>query len=156
MIYLKNRLIYRGVFMKRLRVLKNILVRTNTHRVLITYLIFVLFSAFVILFIEPHIDTYGDALWYLYAVISTAGFGDIVVTTALAKIVSLLVTVYSILVIAIVTGVVVNFYTEITELSRKETLTAFMDRLEHLDTMSKEELIDISTQVKRFNNNIKR
>ncbi len=142
--------------MKGLRVLKNILVRTNTHKVLITYLIFVLFCAFVILFIEPHINTYGDALWYLYAVISTAGFGDIVVTTALAKIVSLLVTVYSILVIAIVTGVVVNFYTEITELSRKETLTAFMDRLEHLDTMSKEELIEISTQVKRFNNNIKR
>ncbi len=141
--------------MKRLRVLKNILIRTGTHKILITYLIFVLFSGLVILFVEPQINAYGDALWYLYAVISTAGFGDVVVTTALAKIVSLLVTVYSILVIAIVTGVVVNFYTEITELSKKETFTAFMDKLECLDTMSKDELKEISTQVKRFKDNIK-
>lgn len=141
--------------MKRLKVLKNILVRTNTHKILITYLIFVLLSAVLVLFVEPQISSYGDALWYLYAVISTAGFGDIVVTTAIAKIVSLLVTVYSILVIAIVTGVVVNFYTEITELSKKETLTAFVDKLERLDTMSKEELKEISTQVKQFKNNIK-
>lgn len=141
--------------MKRLRVLKNILVKTNTHKILITYLIFVLFCALLILFIEPKISTYGDALWYLYAVISTAGFGDIVVTTAIAKILSLLVTMYSTLVIAIVTGVVVNFYTEITELSKKETLTAFMDKLERLDTLSKDELKEISDGVKRFKNDIK-
>lgn len=142
--------------MKRLRVLKQILIRTNTHKILLTYLIFVLCSGFVVLFIEPDINRYADALWYLYAVISTAGFGDIVVTTALAKIISLLVTVYSTLVIAIVTGVVVNFYTEITELSKKETLTAFMDKLEHLDTMSEEELKEISQQVKKFNDNIRK
>ena len=141
--------------MKRLRVLKNILVKTNTHKILITYLIFVLFCALLILFIEPQISTYGDALWYLYAVISTAGFGDIVVTTAIVKILSLLVTMYSTLVIAIVTGVVVNFYTEITELSKKETLTAFMDKLERLDTLSKDELKEISDGVKRFKNDIK-
>ena len=94
-------------------------------------------------------------LYYGYSN-ATAGFGDIVVTTALAKIISLLVTVYSTLVISIVTGVVVNFYTEITELSKKETLTAFMDKLEHLDTMSKEELKEISQQVEKFNNNIKK
>lgn len=142
--------------MKGLKVLRNILVRTNTHKVLFTYLIFVLCSGLVVLLVEPDINRYSDALWYLYAVISTAGFGDIVVTTAIAKIVSLLVTVYSVLVIAIVTGVVVNFYTEITELQRKETLTAFMDKLEHLDAMSKDELREISLQVKKFNENIKK
>lgn len=142
--------------MKRLKVLRNILVKTNTHKILITYLIFVLISGILVLLVEPDIKSYGDALWYLYAVISTAGFGDIVVTTAIAKIVSLLVTIYSVLVIAIVTGVVVNFYTEITELSKKETLTAFMNRLEHLDTMSKEELKEMSQQVKKFKSNIKK
>ena len=142
--------------MKRLRVLKNILIRTNTHKILITYLVFVLCSGLVVLLAEPDIKSYSDALWYLYAVISTAGFGDIVVTTALSKIMSVLVTIYSTLVIAIVTGVVVNFYTEITELSRKETLTAFMYKLERLDTMSKDELKEISQQVKKFNENIKK
>ena len=142
--------------MKRLKVLGKILIRTNTHKILIAYLIFVLISGVVVLLVEPDIKNYGDALWYLYAVISTAGFGDIVVSTLLAKIVSLLVTIYSTLVIAIVTGVVVNFYTEITELSKKETLTAFVNRLEHLDTMSKEELKEMSQQVKKFKSNIKK
>ena len=141
--------------MKRLRVLKNILVRTKTHHIIAVYTLFVLLCALVILFVEPDIKRYADALWYCYAVVSTAGFGDVVVTTAIAKILSLLVTIYSILVIAIVTGVVVNFYTEITELQKKETLTAFMYKLEHLDEMSKDELKEISNQVKRFNDIIK-
>ena len=114
-----------------------------------------LVSALLIVIFDPVVDRYGDALWYCYAVISTAGFGDIVVVSAFAKIISLLVTIYSTLVIAIVTGVVVNFYTEVTELSRKETLTAFMDKLEHLDTMNKDELREISAQVKKFNDNFK-
>ncbi len=142
--------------MKKLRVLRNILVRTKTNQILLTYIVFVLLSALLILLFDPSITRYGDALWYCYAVISTAGFGDVVVTTLFSKIISVLVTAYSTIVIAIVTGVVVNFYTEITELSRKETLTAFMDKLEHLDTMSKEELREISTQVKKFNDNVRK
>ncbi|MBQ8860395.1 MAG: two pore domain potassium channel family protein [Ruminococcus sp.] len=141
--------------MKRLRVLRNILVRTKTNRILIAYLVFVLISALLIVIFDPSITRYGDALWYCYAVISTAGFGDVVVTTMFSKIISVLVTAYSTIVIAIVTGVVVNFYTEITELQRKETLTAFMDRLEHLESMSKDELKEISTQVKKFNDNVR-
>ena len=49
-----------------------------------------------------------------YAVISTAGFGDIVVTTFAAKVVSVLLTAYSIVVIALVTGVIVNYYNQLT------------------------------------------
>lgn len=142
--------------MKKLRILRNILVRTKTDRILLTYLVFVLISALLIFLFDPAIQCYADALWYCYAVISTAGFGDIVVTAVFSKIVSVLVTMYSIIVIAIVTGVVVNFYTEITELQRKETLTAFMDKLENLDTMSREQLREISSQVKKFNDNVRR
>lgn len=142
--------------MKRLRILRNILVRTKTNRILIIYLIFVLLSALLIFLVDPAITRYGDALWYCYAVISTAGFGDVVATTMLSKILSVLVTAYSTIVIAIVTGVVVNFYTQIIELQRKETLTAFMDKLEHLETMSKEELREISSQVKKFNDNMRK
>lgn len=141
--------------MKRLRVLRNILVRTKTDKILLVYLAFVLICALLIVMVDPAITSYSDALWYCYAVISTAGFGDIVATTVISKLLSLLVTVYSVIVIAIVTGVVVNFYTQIIELQRKETLTAFMDKLEHLETMSKEELKEISAQVKQFNDNVR-
>ncbi len=140
--------------MKRLRILRNILVRTKTDRILLGYLVFVLLSALLILIFDPAITHYGDALWYCYAVVSTAGFGDVVATVMLSKMLSVLVTAYSTIVIAVVTGVVVNFYTQIIDMQRKGTVTAFMDRLEHLDTMSKEELKELSAQIKRFNDNV--
>lgn len=57
-------------------------------------------------------------------------------------------------VIAIVTGVVVNFYNQIIFLQQEETITAFMDNLEHLPELSAEELVQISEKAcffrKRF------
>ena len=86
--------------MRRLHVLKSILVRTHADKILLTYLVFVVIAALIIQIVEPGINRFVDALWYCYAVISTAGFGDIVVTTFSAKVVSVLLTAYSIVVIA--------------------------------------------------------
>ena len=94
--------------------------------------------------VEPDINRYGDALWYCYAVISTAGFGDVVAVTFIGKMCSVLLTIYSLFVVAIATGVVVNFYTQMVELQRKETLAMFMDQLERLPELSREELENIS------------
>lgn len=100
--------------------------------------------------VEPDINRYGDALWYCYAVLSTAGFGDIVAMTFVGKLVSVLVTIYTIFVVAIVTGVVVNYYGQIVEMQRRETAMMFLDKLERLPELSKEELEDISKRVKKF------
>ena len=62
----------------------------------------------------------------------------------------MLITVYAVYAIAIITGVVVNFYTQMVEMQRKETLTMFMDKLERLPELSKEELEVISKNVKKF------
>ena len=91
-----------------------------------------------------------DALWYCYAVISTAGFGDVVAVTFIGKMCSVLLTIYSLFVVAIATGVVVNFYTQMVEMQRKETLAMFMDQLERLPELSREELENISRKVRQF------
>ena len=52
--------------------------------------------------------------------------------------------------IAILTGIVVNFYNEILEARRKETLSAFLDRLEKLSELSHEELVELSKRVHQF------
>ncbi len=135
---------------KRMRVLGSILRNTGADKVLITYVIFVLLAAALIWIFEPTITSYRTALWYCYAVISTAGFGDVVVTTMIPRILSIILTVYSVLAIAIVTGVVVNYYTQMMELKNKETLQAFLDKLEHLDEMTPEELKQLSGQVSKY------
>ena len=138
--------------MRRFRVLWNIMHNTKTDRIILSYLLFVFVDAALIWSFEPTLATYADALWYCYAVISTAGFGDMVVTMPIPKILSVLLTVYSLLVIALVTGVIVNFYTQVIDLKNKETMTAFFDRIEHLPEMSEEELRSLSEQVKKFRN----
>ena len=52
--------------------------------------------------------------------------------------------------VAIATGVVVNFYTQMVEMQRKETLAMFMDQLERLPELSREELENISRKVRQF------
>ena len=133
-----------------LRIVINVMKHTHTDKILWIYFAFVVASAFLIWIFEPGITRFFDALWYCYAVISTAGFGDIVVTGTLPKILSVAVTVYSMFVVAIVTGVVVNFYTQIISIRNNETLEAFLDKLEHLPDMSQEELAELSRRVVLF------
>ncbi len=134
--------------MKKLKMLCRILKETGAGHMLLIYAIVVTVIAVVIWAIEPHITRFGDALWYCYAVLSTIGFGDVLVTLPISKILSLVVTVYSTVIIAVVTGVIVQFYNQLTELRQKDTLTAFLDKLERLPELSKAELEDISQAVR--------
>jgi len=63
---------------------------------------------------------------------------------------SVLLTIYSLIVIAIITGVIVNYCTQIIQLRQKESLVAVLNDLEHLEEMSKEELAELSNRVKHF------
>ena len=81
--------------MKKLKLLWMILKRTKATQILSGYIVFLFVSAAIIQLVEPDINHYGDALWYCYAVLSTAGFGDIVAITFIGKLVSVLVTIYT-------------------------------------------------------------
>lgn len=138
--------------MRRLRILNRILKQTGADRLLYGFVVFYILCAAVIWLCEPGIQTMGDALWYCYAVITTVGFGDVLVTTPLARIISVILSIYAILVIAIVTGVVVNFFNQIVELRQSETMMSMLDKLEHLPEMSGSELEEISQQIRDMRN----
>lgn len=103
--------------MRRLRILNAIMKRTHMYPIIMSFLVFVFIDAFIILMAEPGIASYGDALWYCYAVMAT--------------------------------GVVVNFHAQLIEIQQKNTLAAFADRMRHLPELSKEELAQISENVKK-------
>lgn len=136
--------------MKKLRILRAVLKKTQADKIIAGFLGFFFLCALIVLLIEPDITRYSDALWYCYAVVSTIGFGDFVAVTFVGKLCSVLLTVYSLFVIAIATGVVVSFYQNLVEQQRKETTTLFLDKLERLPELSKEELKEISEKVKKW------
>lgn len=138
--------------MKGPRLIYRILKKTHTDRLLFSYIIFVLIAALLVLFTEPTIANYGDALWYCYTVLFTIGFGDVTVSFLLPRIISLLVSIYSTIVIAILTGVIVNYINTRIEQENRDTLSAFLDRLEHLPELSPEELEELSKRVSEYRN----
>ena len=139
--------------MKRLRILNFIMKRTHMYPIIVSFLVFICIDAFVILMAEPGITSYGDALWYCYVVMATVGFGDIVAVTFIGRVASVLITIYALFVFAMATGVVVNFHAQLIDLQQKNTLAAFAEKMQHLPELSKEELTQISENVKKFLNN---
>jgi len=55
---------------------------------------------------------YTNALWYCFAVVTTIGFGDMTATSAIGRILSVILGAYGIIVVALITSIIVNFYGE--------------------------------------------
>ena len=136
--------------MNKYPILRKVIKATGVHRVALVFVAFFLLGALIILFAEPHIKSYGDACWYCFCLVSTCGFGDIVVTSPVSRIVSVLLSCYAVVVIAVIVGVVVNLYSKMIEMRMRGSLTEVVDRLEHLSDLSKEELDDISDRVRKL------
>ena len=128
----------------------DILHQTRTYKLLVGYIILVFIMGLLIMITDENINDYGDALWYCYAVLSTVGFGDVIVTGTLPRILSVILTVYSVIVIAIITGAIVNLSTMINEISMQETVENFVNELEHLQDLDREELSNLSKRVADF------
>jgi len=114
------------------------------------YVAVLLLVAFGVWQVEPDITTFSDGLWYCFAASTTIGFVDIVAVTAVGRILTVILVLYGIFVIALIPGVVVNYFVEFNKIRYNESLLMFMDRLEHLDTLSKEELREISQDIRNF------
>lgn len=130
--------------------IRKILVATGINKVLIIFVVFYFLSALAFLFVEPTIINYGEALWYGFSVVSTAGFGDFTASNAISRFLSILLGVYGIFVAALIPGVVVNFYSEVLRARSKDGIVELLDQLEVLPELSKKELEEISDKVKKM------
>lgn len=136
--------------MKKLHVMKQVLKRTHADRTLLAFVGFFLAMAAILWAVEPGMVTYRDAIWYCCAVVFTTGFGDFVATTFLGKLCSIFLSCYAIFALAIVTGVVVTYYHEAIQGQYENAKLRFLDQLERLPELSREELEEIANQVKKL------
>ncbi len=121
--------------MSKLKLLYYILKTSGMTNVLASFLMFFFISATIIWLIDSNVNSFFDAIWFCVSVVTTIGFGDIVVTNIVARIVTIILALYGILVIAVITGVIVYYISKILDLNR----------------ISQEDLIEISAQIKNEN-----
>ena len=51
-------------------------------------------------------------------------------------------------IVALIPGILVSYFIEFNKIKSNESVVAFLDQLEHLDTLSKEKLRELSKKVK--------
>lgn len=100
-------------------------------------------AAVLIMAAEPDITRFGDALWYAFVASTSIGFGDIVTVTFAGRLLTVVTTIYEIVIVAMFSGVVVSYYLETVHRREREELMRFMDKMEHLTDLSPEELKQI-------------
>lgn len=111
------------VFSKlKLGALKEIIKKTYALEIILCLLLLIFCCAWLLTFTEEGLPTYGDALWYCFAVVTTIGFGDFTVTTIFGRVISVILGIYGIIVVALITSIIVNFYGEMkkTETGSKD------------------------------------
>lgn len=140
--------------MKKLRLLWRILETTQASKIMLAFVMFVLASAFAFSTLEPGIQGFGEGLWYCFAVFTTIGFGDVIAATAAGRILTVILGLYGILVVALIPGVLVSYFMETSKMKADQSITEFLDKLEHLPELSKEELKELSEAVKKRRNKL--
>ena len=135
--------------MRKHRLIRRILKHTGADKIMSGFVAFMLLTALVICACEPEINTYREALWYCFTVVSTIGFGDVVVHTAISRGLTVVLSLYAVVTLAIFTGVIVNYYTQLVELRQRESLAAIMEKLERLPELSRQELEQLSDQIRK-------
>lgn len=137
--------------MKNSKIMWRVIKRTRADKLIYGYLILLIVISFFIWIVEPHINTFIDSLWYCFSILTTIGFGDIVAVTIVGRILSIILSIYSIIIIAVIPGVITSFYIENTKMRSKESVEKFLYDLERLPELSNEELVQLSEKVKNFN-----
>ena len=136
--------------MKKLRLFGKILKSSGTDKIICGFLSYTVLCAFIIWLIEPEIHTLPDALWYCFTVVSTIGFGHIVVNSAASRIMTVLLSIYAVGVIAILTAGVVNYFQQIASGNIRESLEPFLSQVEKLPDLSREEMEHLAGRAREF------
>lgn len=97
----------------RIVVIKKIIRKTYAAEIIFGLALLIVSFSFVFQALDPTIETYSDALWYCFAIVTTIGFGDFTVTSGICRTLSVILGIYGIVVVALITSIIVNFYNEV-------------------------------------------
>ena len=96
----------------KLKGILNIMHKTYAFEIFYGLIILILASAFFFYIMEDSVKSYGDGLWFAFAVVTTIGFGDISIFDPMSRILAVILGMYGIVTVAVLTSIIVNFYNE--------------------------------------------
>lgn len=107
----------------RLDLLKEIIQKTYAVEIIAGLGLMMVAFSYVLTFTDEVFKTFWDALWYCFAIVTTIGFGDLAATSPLGRLLSVILGIYGIIVVALITSIIVNFYGEMKKENHPEGRT---------------------------------
>ena len=103
------KLVFSGL---RRQTLVSIIKKTYTIEILYGLVTLMLSTSILLTVVDDAFNNFGDALWYCFAVVTTIGFGDFAATSFVGRMLTVVLGIYGIIVVALITSIIVNFYNE--------------------------------------------
>ena len=114
------------------------------------YLVAFAIISLIVLVVEPSINNYYDAMWYSFVSCTTIGFGDFAALTAVGRIATVFLYIYTVLIVALLTAVFTQFFIEIAKDKHNDSIALIQHDLEHLSELPKERLEEISEKIRNI------
>ena len=99
----------------RFDILFKVMKKSMVFEILSGLAVLIMCFSFAFTYLEESMTEYSDALWYCFAIVTTIGFGDITATSGVGRILSVILGIYGIIVVALITSIIVNFYNELNK-----------------------------------------
>lgn len=123
----------------RFKVFASIIKKTFATEILVGLVVLMFAIAIVLTVIEPSLSSFGDALWYCFSVVTTIGFGDYTSISFVGRMLTVLLGIYGIIVVALITSIIVNFYNEVSHKADAEKFKKIEELDKKLEEQNKEE-----------------
>ena len=124
----------------KINVVNEVIKKSMVYEIILALLIFVILCSIYFTIVEPNMTSYVDSLWYCFTVITTIGFGDVYVTTTLGRILSVILGIGGIVVVALFTSIIVNFYNEMNHRRDYKKIEELEKEVERIEDEEKEKL----------------
>ena len=103
------------------KTLFKIIIKTYALEIILGLLTTMVASALVLMVFEESITTFSDGLWFAFETVTTIGFGDFEVLSLVGRLIVVFLGIYGIIVVAVITSIIVNFYNETSGKDDKES-----------------------------------
>lgn len=121
------------------------------QRIFVAYLTFICMVSAALALIEPQtFPAFGAALWHAFQTVTTIGYGDVMPTMPVTRVLTMVLGPSSLFAVALLTGIVARFFGERASALRREGMHAFDKRMSRVSEMSPEELRELERQWNDF------
>ena len=101
--------------------LRKVIRKSYAAEILFGMLLLMIAFSILLCTMDDNFRSFEDALWFCFATVTTIGYGDVTTNAPIGRILGVVLGVYDIVVVALITSVIVNFYNE-TKAAPEEAL----------------------------------